>query len=63
MTVVPKSDPLKKALTWALEERRDHPERGPLPLVDEAGMRFNLSPKESDALLRLLAAEQDTPAR
>lgn len=61
-TVVPASDLLKKALTWALEERLDHPDKGALALADEAGMRFNLSPKESDALLRLLAAEKDTPA-
>jgi len=58
MTVVPDSDQLKKALYWATDERRDHPDKSRLALVDEAGMRFNLSPNESDALARLLADTQ-----
>ncbi|VFQ43716.1 hypothetical protein [Desulfoluna butyratoxydans] len=58
MTVVPLSDRMKKALSWAVEEKKDHPAKGRLALVDEAGMRFNLSPAESDTLARLLA---DTP--
>ncbi|SCY88861.1 hypothetical protein [Desulfoluna spongiiphila] len=55
MTVVPLPERLKKALVWAAEERQDHPDKGRLALVDEAGMRFNLSPAESEALARLLA--------
>ena len=55
MTVVQHPDRLKKALSWATEESQDHPDKGRLALVDEAGMRFNLSPAESDTLARLLA--------
>lgn len=55
MSVVPLSDRMKKALSWAVEEKKDHPDKGRLALVDEAGMRFNLSPAESDTLARLLA--------
>ncbi len=58
MTVVPEGSALKKALCWASETRRDHPDKGLLALVDEAGMRFNLSPNDSDALLRLLSTEE-----
>lgn len=58
MTVVPESSALKKALIWASEARRDHPAKGLLALLDEAGMRFNLSPNDSDALLRLLTTEE-----
>ena len=59
MTVVPEGGGLKKALRWVVEERLDHPETSRLTLVDQAGMRFNLSPKESDALLRMLKAEKE----
>ncbi|BCS98231.1 hypothetical protein DSLASN_38630 [Desulfoluna limicola] len=61
MTVVPEGSALKKALCWASEARRDHPGMGLLALVDEAGMRFNLSPNESDALLRTLSTEEKKP--
>jgi len=60
MTVVPLPDRLKKALAWAMEEKMDHPAKGRLALVDEAGMRFNLSPAESDTLARLLAEPSRT---
>lgn len=59
MTVVPEGGGLKKALRWVTEERLDHPETGLLTLVDQAGMRFNLSPKESDTLLRMLKSEKE----
>lgn len=61
MTVVPEGNALKKALCWASETRRDNPAKGLLALVDEAGMRFNLSPNDSDALLRLLTTEEKKP--
>lgn len=59
MTVVPEGGGLKRALRWVAEELLDHPETRLLTLVDQAGMRFNLSPKESDALLRMLKAEKE----
>ncbi|WP_300669410.1 hypothetical protein [Desulfoluna sp.] len=61
MTVVSMGDRLKNALCWVTEARRDHPEKKLLTLVDHAGMQFNLSPKESDALLRLLEGEKENP--
>ena len=54
MGVVAGGIPLKKALQWTAEARRENPDRPFLALVDEASMRFNLSPKEADALLHTL---------
>ena len=60
MTVIPQGSALKKALTWVADARRDHPTKEILILVDEAGMRFNLSPNESDALLHILTREKES---
>ncbi len=57
MSVIEEGSALKRAIIWASEARTEHPEKKTLALVDEAGMRFNLSPKESDALLHLLKGE------
>ena len=54
MGVVAGGMPLKKALQWTAEAHREHPGRPILSLVDEASMRFNLSPNEADALLHTL---------
>ena len=47
-TVMPQSELMRKAVTW-VSERKTAGE--PLAKVlDEAGMRFNLSPKDQDFL-------------
>ncbi|MDR1857472.1 MAG: hypothetical protein LBR22_10025 [Desulfovibrio sp.] len=56
-TVVPKSDLLRKALEHVLEQRALFPEKSVTTIVDEAAMRFNLSPLDADALGRLVAEE------
>jgi hypothetical protein len=47
-TIVPKSELVKRALEWISEKRK---EGGSFQkLVDEAAMRFNLSPKDVEFL-------------
>ncbi len=53
-TIMPASELLKRALTHLLEERAAHPEKPLGALLDDASMRFNLSPRDADSLLRLL---------
>ncbi|MBI5442323.1 MAG: hypothetical protein HY900_14060 [Deltaproteobacteria bacterium] len=43
---------LKKAVQWIDEQRREHPERSLAKLIDEAGLKFELSPLEADFLYR-----------
>lgn len=48
-TVMPKSELMRKAVSWVCEQRKLS--RASLEkLLDEAGMRFNLSPKDQDFL-------------
>ncbi len=51
-TIMPEGDGVKKAITWIDETKSDQPEKKLISLVDEAGMKFNLSPKDSDFLFR-----------
>jgi len=47
--------PIKQAVKWIDEQLRDEPTADRLRLVDEAARRFDLSPLETDFLLRQLA--------
>lgn len=51
-TIMPEGDGIKKAIAWIDEVKSEQPEKKLLTLVDEAGMKFNLSPKDSDFLFR-----------
>lgn len=51
-TIMPEGDGIRKALRWIDESRRDNPVKTLIKLIDEAGMRFNLSPNDTDFLVR-----------
>ncbi|CCK81547.1 hypothetical protein [Desulfobacula toluolica] len=53
-TVQPKSEQLKKAIKWISEKRKENPDINLTKLVDQAGFQFDLSPKDSQFLLRLV---------
>jgi hypothetical protein len=47
--------PIKQAVAWIDDRLRDDPAADRLRLVDEAGRRFDLSPLDTDFLMRHLA--------
>lgn len=59
------TEPVKRAVVWISEERRDAPDRSLTSLLDEAAMRFNLGPQDWGFLRRLFekneSSHQDTP--
>ena len=57
------SDPaLKKAVEWIAEELRDNPGAAPWTLIDQASLRFALSPAQAVFLFRqLLQGRNETP--
>ena len=57
-TIMPASELLKRAFAHLLEERAAHPEKPLAALMDEASMRFNLSPLDAESLFRLLRDEE-----
>lgn len=54
MSILPEGEHLRRAAEWIACELKRNPDVAVTKLLDEAGMRYNLTPKESDALFRLL---------
>lgn len=60
-TVIPQGDALKKAVAWVSEKRSARPDLNVKKLVNEACLQFDLSPKDSEFLLRFVKELPDTP--
>lgn len=56
-TIMPDGDTIRNAVKWISEQRQESPETPVQRWVDQAGMRFNLSPKEQDFLSRFCKEE------
>jgi hypothetical protein len=54
MTIHPKGEDLRKAVKWVSEERKYNKEKKLKTLIEEACLKFNLSPMDADFLLRKL---------
>ena len=50
-TIQPKGEKLRQAVRWISEEKQGSKEKGVQKLIREAGLRFNLSPKEEEYLI------------
>jgi len=61
-TVTPKGENLKKAVRFISEKRQENPDINLNKLVDDAGLQFDLSPKDCEFLLRFVRDDnsQDT---
>ena len=59
-TIMPESELVRRAAAWISGEREAQPEKSLHALLDEAGMRFNLSPVDQRMLADLLA-RNDSP--
>lgn len=55
-TVMPQSELMRQAVTWISERKASGTSL--VKILEEAGMRFNLSPKDQE-FLRKFFAEQD----
>jgi len=49
---MPEGEGLRSALKWLSERRQDEPGASRAKLIDEAALRFDLSPVEVDFLLQ-----------
>lgn len=57
-TVQPQGEKLRNAVKWISEKRKENPEINLIRLVDEAGLKYDLSPKDSEFLLRFVKDDQ-----
>jgi len=54
MTILPEGEQIRRAVKWISDQRQEAPET-PLPrLIGEACLKFDLSPKDAETLVRLL---------
>lgn len=58
----PEGESLRRAVQWIGERRRVDPTVQLARLVDEAGLRFDLSPMDEEFLWRTLVTAPDHPA-
>ena len=52
--------PIKQAVNWIDEQLRDNPQADRTKLIDEAGRRFDLTPLDSEFLLRHLSQRKSS---
>ena len=49
-TIVPQGEDLRKAVKWISEERQSEPQKKLAKLVEEASVKFDLSPADGEFL-------------
>ncbi len=55
-TIIPPGEILRRAVKWISEQRQERPEEPITKLVDEAALRFDLSPKDQEFLIHTFTA-------
>jgi hypothetical protein len=58
-TVQPEGEDLRRAVKWISEERKFNPEAQTSKLIEEACLKFDLSPMDAEYLLKTLKQKQD----
>ncbi len=53
-TILPQGEKLRHAVQWISEKRKEKPDINLAKLADDACIRFDLSPKDSEFLLRFV---------
>jgi hypothetical protein len=51
-TVMPEGEAIRKAVKWMSDQLQEHPDKLSKKLINEAIMRFDLSPKDADFLIK-----------
>jgi len=54
MSNLPEGEQLRKAVKWVTNARLDNPETRLFKLIEEACLKFDLTPKDEEFLMRFL---------
>jgi len=57
--VQPQGEALKKAIEWISEQRRKYPDMSAVQLANDAALKFDLSPRDSEFLLRFVKQDSE----
>ena len=58
-TVQPQGEALRKAVKWISDERKYGSGKKPFELIEEPCLKFNLSPKDAEYLLKFVHQKED----
>ncbi len=58
-TLQPQGEKLRKAVQWVSEEKQKNTEISVSAIVDQACVRFDLSPEDSEFLFRFVKSSQE----
>ncbi len=56
--ILPPGESIRKAVKWISEERQSEPAKPLAKLVEEASLRFNLSPAEGEFLFQFFKEQK-----
>ncbi len=57
MTIMPQGEEIRKAVKWIAAKRLEKPATDLQKLVEQAGLKFNLSPLEAEYLAKWVKGE------
>jgi hypothetical protein len=58
MSIMPQGEQIRKAVKWIAAMRLEKPAADPQKLVEQAGLKFNLSPLEVEYLAKWVKGEK-----
>ncbi len=56
MSIQPQGEEIRRAVKWVSEEQKFNTQRSVKDMVEEACLKFDLSPQEADFLMRTFVA-------
>ena len=56
-TIQPEGENLRKAVQWISDERKYGPKKKPVVLIEEACLKFNLTPADAEYLSKFVREE------
>jgi len=59
MSIQPEGEDLRKAIKWISEMRQEEPDKSLARLVEEAGAKFDLPPKDQEFLYRFIRNNEE----
>ena len=57
MSIIPEGEQLRKAVKWVSDERTEHPGSPLFTLIERACLKFDLTPKDEEFLMRYLTED------
>lgn len=58
LEIEPKGEHVRRAVRWISDQHTEHPDASMRELLDEAGLRFDLTPTEQEGLAALLLTHE-----